>query len=159
MHPQGTNLIHNAPPPRLPSAHHACLRWRSQMSEIPRWISSKKVEIVRTLLSEDPAMLLRETLGISAVRARKPLRSHLFSLECPRRRALAYAGRVGEDVSIRRHRGVRKARSGPAGVDRPRPPSQRLPRVCGRRSVGRRRQRVFHLFCADDAQRRDPGTF
>ena len=27
---------------------------------------SKKVEIVRTLLSEDPAMLLRETLGISA---------------------------------------------------------------------------------------------
>ena len=36
------------------------------MSEIPRWISSKKVEIVRTLLSEDPAMLLRETLGISA---------------------------------------------------------------------------------------------
>ena len=64
------------------------------MSEIPRWISSKKVEVVRTLLADDPvrthsmrgvtisflisildsnvlscvsqAMLLRETLGISA---------------------------------------------------------------------------------------------
>jgi hypothetical protein len=28
-----------------------------RMAEIPRWISSKKVEIVRTLLAEDPAML------------------------------------------------------------------------------------------------------
>jgi hypothetical protein len=64
-----------------------------KMSEIPRWISSKKVEVVRTLLADDPvsthsmrgvttsflymldsnalscasqAMLLRETLGISA---------------------------------------------------------------------------------------------
>ena len=45
-----------------------------QMSEIPRWISSKKVEIVRTLLSEDPAMLLRETLGISADGSEKLLR-------------------------------------------------------------------------------------
>ena len=36
------------------------------MSEIPRWISSQKVEVVRTMLSEDPAMLLRESLGISA---------------------------------------------------------------------------------------------
>lgn len=63
---------------------------RHKMSEIPRWISSQKVEIVRTMLSDDPvqaymnrklhaclsnrhnpdvlcqAMLLRESLGISA---------------------------------------------------------------------------------------------
>lgn len=32
-------------------------RCTHKMSEVPRWISSKKVEIVRTLLSEDPAML------------------------------------------------------------------------------------------------------
>ena len=44
------------------------------MSEIPRWISSKKVEIVRTLLSEDPAMLLRETMGISADGSEKAYR-------------------------------------------------------------------------------------
>jgi hypothetical protein len=36
------------------------------MSEVPRWISSAKVEVVRQLLAEDPAMLLRESLGISA---------------------------------------------------------------------------------------------
>jgi len=33
---------------------------------MPRWLSSKKVETVRALLAEDPAMLLRESLGISA---------------------------------------------------------------------------------------------
>tara|TARA_B110000971_G_C20035724_1_gene514049 strand:+ start:548 stop:1018 length:471 start_codon:yes stop_codon:yes gene_type:complete len=36
-----------------------------KLSEVPRWISSNKVEIVRTILAEDPAMLLRESLGIS----------------------------------------------------------------------------------------------
>ena len=39
---------------------------RHKMSSMPRWISSSKVEIVRSLLSEDPAMILRETLGIAA---------------------------------------------------------------------------------------------
>ena len=33
---------------------------------MPRWLSSAKVEVVRKLLAEDPAMLLRESLGISA---------------------------------------------------------------------------------------------
>ncbi len=37
-----------------------------KLAEVPRWISSQKVEVVRTILSEDPAMLLRESLGISA---------------------------------------------------------------------------------------------
>jgi len=46
-----------------------------RMSEVPRWISSKKVEVVRTLLSEDPAMLLRETLGISSDGSEKLFRS------------------------------------------------------------------------------------
>lgn len=37
-----------------------------KLGSLPRWISSSKVETVRTLLSEDPAMILRETLGIAA---------------------------------------------------------------------------------------------
>jgi hypothetical protein len=32
---------------------------RHKMSEIPRWISSQKVEIVRTMLSDDPVCDLR----------------------------------------------------------------------------------------------------
>ena len=80
---------------RLLQVCDACLKTehpeqcRHKMSEIPRWISSQKVEIVRTMLSDvstepklhntlfiqltddvrvqqDPAMLLRESLGISA---------------------------------------------------------------------------------------------
>jgi len=39
---------------------------RHKLASMPRWLSSKKVETVRALLSEDPAMLLRESLGISA---------------------------------------------------------------------------------------------
>ena len=42
--------------------------------------SSKKVEIVRTLLSEDPAMLLRETLGISADGSEKMYRDDEVTL-------------------------------------------------------------------------------
>lgn len=41
-------------------------RCTHKLASLPRWISSQKVETVRTLLSEDPAMLLRETLGLSA---------------------------------------------------------------------------------------------
>jgi len=48
---------------------------RHKVSEVPRWISSTKVEIVRTLLAEDPAMLLRESLGISADGSEKCFRS------------------------------------------------------------------------------------
>jgi len=40
-------------------------RCTHKLSSLPRWISSKKVETVRTLLSDDPAMLLRETLGVA----------------------------------------------------------------------------------------------
>tara|TARA_B110000858_G_scaffold198474_2_gene265452 strand:+ start:299 stop:745 length:447 start_codon:yes stop_codon:yes gene_type:complete len=39
---------------------------RHKLASMPRWLSSKKVETVRALLAEDPAMLLRESLGISA---------------------------------------------------------------------------------------------
>jgi hypothetical protein len=38
---------------------------KHKMSTLPRWLSSSKVEVVKNLLAEDPAMLLRETLGIS----------------------------------------------------------------------------------------------
>ena len=41
-------------------------RCRHKLASMPRWLSSKKVETVRALLAEDPAMLLRESLGISA---------------------------------------------------------------------------------------------
>ena len=39
---------------------------RHKLASMPRWLSSAKVETVRKLLAEDPAMLLRESLGISA---------------------------------------------------------------------------------------------
>jgi len=39
---------------------------RHKLASMPRWLSSAKVETVRALLAEDPAMLLRESLGISA---------------------------------------------------------------------------------------------
>ena len=39
---------------------------RHKLASMPRWLSSAKVEVVRKLLAEDPAMLLRESLGISA---------------------------------------------------------------------------------------------
>ena len=50
-------------------------RCKHKTSEIPRWISSEKVEVVRTLLAEDPAMLLRESLGISADGSEKVYRN------------------------------------------------------------------------------------
>lgn len=30
-------------------------------SQMPRWLSSAKMEVVKSLLSEDPAMLVRRT--------------------------------------------------------------------------------------------------
>lgn len=35
-------------------------------AEMPRWLSSKKLETIKKLLSGDPAMLLRESMGVSA---------------------------------------------------------------------------------------------
>ena len=35
-------------------------------SQMPRWLSSNKMETVKALLSDDPAMLLRESMGIAA---------------------------------------------------------------------------------------------
>jgi len=37
-----------------------------KLAEMPRWLSSKKMEVVRSLLSDDPSMLLRESMGVSA---------------------------------------------------------------------------------------------
>ena len=39
---------------------------RHKMNEMPRWLSSAKMEIVKSLLADDPGMLLRESMGISA---------------------------------------------------------------------------------------------
>ena len=50
-------------------------RCTHKLASRPRWISSQKVETVRTLLSEDPAMLLRETLGLSADGSTKAYRN------------------------------------------------------------------------------------
>tara|TARA_B100001109_G_scaffold243521_1_gene229429 strand:- start:57 stop:647 length:591 start_codon:yes stop_codon:yes gene_type:complete len=41
-------------------------RCTHKMAEMPRWLSSKKMDVVRSLLADDPAMLLRESMGISA---------------------------------------------------------------------------------------------
>ena len=37
-----------------------------KLAEMPRWLSSAKMEVVKSLLSEDPAMLLRESMGVGA---------------------------------------------------------------------------------------------
>jgi hypothetical protein len=83
-------------------------RCKHKLSEVPRWISSEKVsaisdkatlailflycvavdqvEVVRTLLAEDPAMLLRESLGISADGSEKMYRGddvEAFNIRVP----------------------------------------------------------------------------
>jgi len=37
-----------------------------KLAEMPRWLSSQKMEVVKSLLADDPAMLLRESMGICA---------------------------------------------------------------------------------------------
>ena len=37
-----------------------------KLASMPRWLSSAKMEVVKSLLSEDPAMLLRESMGVAA---------------------------------------------------------------------------------------------
>ena len=41
-------------------------RCTHKLHELPRWLSANKVEIIKEMLAEDPAMFLRETMGISA---------------------------------------------------------------------------------------------
>lgn len=41
-------------------------RCTHKLSEMPRWLSSKKLEVVKQLLADDPAMLLRESLGVGS---------------------------------------------------------------------------------------------
>lgn len=41
-------------------------RCTHKTAEMPRWLSSKKLETIKKLLSGDPAMLLRESMGVSA---------------------------------------------------------------------------------------------
>ena len=50
-------------------------RCTHKLASMPRWLSSEKVEVVRQLLAEDPAMLLRESLGISADGSEKAFNS------------------------------------------------------------------------------------
>ena len=37
-----------------------------KLAEMPRWLSSSKMEVVKSLLADDPAMLLRESMGVGA---------------------------------------------------------------------------------------------
>ena len=41
-------------------------RCNHKMDDLPRWISAGNIEKIRTILSEDPGMFLRETMGVSA---------------------------------------------------------------------------------------------
>lgn len=50
-------------------------RCEHKLHTLPRWISSSKVDIVRRLLEDDPAMLLRETLGVCSDASTKAFRS------------------------------------------------------------------------------------
>lgn len=36
-----------------------------KQTEMPRWLSSHKMEMIKNMLSDDPALLLRESMGIS----------------------------------------------------------------------------------------------
>lgn len=54
-----------------------------KQSEMPRWLSSTKMETIKALLSEDPALFLRESMGISAESTQRAFKdsgvSHLFT--------------------------------------------------------------------------------
>ena len=41
-------------------------RCTHKLAEMPRWLSSKKLEVVKQLLADDPAMLLRESMGVGS---------------------------------------------------------------------------------------------
>jgi hypothetical protein len=41
-------------------------RCNHKVSDMPRWLSSQKMETIRALMADDPAMLLRESMGVSA---------------------------------------------------------------------------------------------
>lgn len=40
-------------------------RCTHRMHTLPRWLDAGRIEVIKTILSEDPAMFLRETMGIS----------------------------------------------------------------------------------------------
>lgn len=42
---------------------------------MPRWLSSKKMDVVKAILAEDPAMLLRESMGVAADSSNKAFAS------------------------------------------------------------------------------------
>ena len=46
-----------------------------KLAEMPRWLSSQKMEVVKSLLSDDPAMLLRESMGVGADSTQKAFHS------------------------------------------------------------------------------------
>ena len=46
-----------------------------KLAEMPRWLSSKKLEVVKQLLADDPAMLLRESMGVGADSTQKAFQS------------------------------------------------------------------------------------
>ena len=41
-------------------------RCNHRVADMPRWLSSQKMETIRALMADDPAMLLRESMGVSA---------------------------------------------------------------------------------------------
>lgn len=59
----------------------ACLRTdhpekcTHKLASMPRWLSSQKMEVVKQLLSDDPAMLLRESMGVGADSTQKAFAS------------------------------------------------------------------------------------
>ena len=68
---------------------------RHKIASMPRWLSSAKVEVVRQLLAEDPGMMLRETLGISADGTEKAF--HIREIE-------AFMERNAPDITFDRRR-------------------------------------------------------
>lgn len=50
-------------------------RCTHKLAEMPRWLSSQKMDVVKAILAEDPAMLLRESMGVAADSSNKAFSS------------------------------------------------------------------------------------
>lgn len=62
-------------------------RCTHKLHELPRWLSAAKIEVIREMLNDDPAMFLRESMGISADATTRAFREEklLFLENTPKR--------------------------------------------------------------------------
>ena len=112
---------------------------RHKLASMPRWLSSQKVEVVRKLLSEDPAMLLRESLGISADGSEKVTHYNPLS----KRQLNVLPVDCGAGLPQLLHRVLHRPRRAADPLLRPQPGGQHAARLHRRRPLRRRRERLL----------------